>query len=96
MLPQTTHPALQTQQPKIIEEFHGVAAHNEHLLSSHCLTFSQIFKTAAYSPRALCVQDILGMQEQRATWPPMRLGNWFRISKPPPQIPLTTERLFLK
>jgi hypothetical protein len=31
------------------------------------------------------VRDILGTQQERATWPPVRLGNQYRISKPPPQ-----------
>jgi hypothetical protein len=75
MLLQTTHPTLQTQQPKIIEDFHGVAACDERLLNSHCSTLSQSFKTAAYGPRALCVQDILGTQEERVKWPPVRLGT---------------------
>jgi hypothetical protein len=31
------------------------------------------------------VLDVLEMQQKWATWPSVRLGNWYRISKLPPQ-----------
>jgi hypothetical protein len=31
------------------------------------------------------IREVLGMQQEHATWWPVRPGNRFRISKPPPQ-----------